>query len=110
MGSLVMLMGGLAVPMGGLARNVPGRGKNLWHRTSRTSTDFSVWLVPNLGATLGVTLGVGSPKENHPDNQEVKCWVCWVLPTACQHMCAGVRVMDNSRIAVVGEASVRLDL
>ena len=45
------------------------------------------------GATLGVGLGVGNPKENRPDNQQVKCWVCWVLPTACQCMGAGVRVV-----------------
>ena len=44
MGGLAMPMGGLAMPMGGLARIVPGRGTNFLHRTSRTSTDFSVRL------------------------------------------------------------------
>ena len=79
-----MPMGGLAVPMGGLAGNVPGRGKNSWHRTSRTSTDFSVRLVLNLGAALGACLGVTNLKDNCPDNQQVKCRVCWVSPTVCQ--------------------------
>jgi len=55
--------------MGGLARIVPGRGTNFLHRTSRTSTDFSVRLVLNLGATLGVTLGATNSKDNRPDNQ-----------------------------------------
>ena len=95
MGGLAMLMGGLAmqmgrppVLMGSLARNVPGRGTNFWHRTSRTSTDFSVRLVLNLGVTLGVGLGATDSKDNYPDNQRVKCWVCWVSPIVRQCVCA----------------------
>jgi len=71
------------VPMGSLARNVPGRGTNFLHRTSRTSTDFSVRLdfsiqldflqackkSDRVGATLGVGLGVTNSKENRLDNQ-----------------------------------------
>ena len=102
-GGLAVLMGSLAVqtgrppvPMGSLARNVPGRGTNFLHRTLRTSTDFSVRLVPNLGATLGVGLGVGNTKENHLDNQRVKCWVCWVSPTVCQHVGARVYVFAHT--------------
>ena len=58
--------------------------------------DFSVRLVPNLGATLGVGLGVGNTKENHLDNQRVKCWVCWVSPTVCQHVGARVYVFART--------------
>ena len=94
-----MPTGGLAIPMRGLARIVPGRGTNFLHRTSRTSTDFSVWLVLNLGAGLGVGLGVGNAKENHPENQEVKRWVCWVSPTVCQ--CIGARVRVNVLTSIV---------
>jgi len=150
-----MLTGGLAMPMGGLARIVPGRGTNFLHRTSRTSTDFSVrldfssageirpqfgWICnpavvnirifnpgfallialqmlifntvglqirPNgksdrtgttLGVGLGATLGVGNSKDNQPDNQTVKCRVCWVSPTVCQHVGAGVRVYGLTSI------------
>jgi len=64
MGSLAVPTGRPPVPMGGLARIVPGRGTNFLHRTSRTSTDFSVRLVPNLGAGLGVGLGATNSKEN----------------------------------------------
>jgi len=61
-------MGSLAMPMGSLARIVPGRGTNFLHRTSRTSTDFSVRL-DLAGAALGATLGVGKNKGSDTWNR-----------------------------------------
>jgi len=94
MGSLAMLTGGLAmqtgrppVPMGSLARNVPGRGTNNFRNSIRVillvgcrlcksgkaeRVKFVVkneQVILNLGATLGVGLGVTNSKENSPDNQ-----------------------------------------
>jgi len=45
-----------------------------------------------VGCGLGVTLGATNSEESHPDNQQVKCRVCWVSPSSCHHAGAGARV------------------
>ena len=49
-----------------------------------------------MGATLGVTLGVTNSKDNRPDSQQVKCWVCWVSLTVCRYVGAQWRLSNMS--------------